>query len=295
MITIGTGKEVRIDRPSEAEPKQKVTFGRDYDGIIRGLDSIKERYDSSLREKAQAYGLEGVTTKTFDTDDDLVARARNELDDKYTPKRNKTQEAYGLTAENAVKERTGLGSSFAGEVRTIREREEARIASEAERYARRGMTDSSVRRLQEVAVRTGAAREVEITDAYYADRVNALNDKLRRAKQSYDEAMRGYDISYAIDLDKKMEKYRAERDKLVAAYEKSRNKEVAKRVKEYLLENQAMNAAYEAENGDYVGEKRVNYRERYEYVLGEMRNMSDREKKIFLETYGDVLKDRLGL
>jgi len=295
MITIGSDKGGRIDRPYENDAQITISSGRDYDGIIRGLESIKEKYDTAVMEKAQAYGRAGVDAGDFDTDEDLMARASNELDGKYAPKRTKAQQTYLSTLDSAGSEKSGLGASYVEDVRAIREKEAKTLLSQAERNARRGMTNSSVAKFEGDAARADAARQIEITDAYYAGRVNALDEKMRRAKQTYDDAMRGYDISYALELEKKMDKYRAERDKLIAAYEKSVNKEAEKRASEYLKENAALNAAYEAENGDYAGEKRENYRERYEYVRSAMQEMTDAEKKRFLAAYGSVLQSHLGL
>ena len=296
MITIGDGGK-RISRPydTEIQAQPAASTATDYGSIIKGLQTIKEKYDSSLREKAKSYGRSGVEEKTFDTDDDLYARATSELDSKYTPKRTKVEEAFGTATESAKKEKAGLGSSYAGEVRSIRLKEDRQLASQAERAARRGVSDSSIARLEKAEIAANAENAVTAAGKYYADRVNALNDKIRRTKETYDDAMRGYEISYAIELEKKMEKYRAQRDKLLTEYERSVSKDEEKRIGEYLKEEGALNAAYERANGDYAGEKRANYNERYEYLQGELDKMTATERKGFLKAYDSILQDYLGL
>jgi len=293
MITVGNSG--RIDRPYDTDTQPTVSSVKDYDGIIKGLKSIKNKYDSSLRERAKAYAGEGIEERTFDTDDDLMTRATKELDSKYTPKRTKTESSYLGTIASADRERSTLGDTYAESVGSIRDKERRRLASQAETAARRGMTDSSVARLQAEEISADAERAVTAAGKYYTDRVSALDDKIRRAKQSYDDAMRGYEISYAIELEKKMEKYRAQRDKLLSEYEKSVSEEEEKRIEEYLREDAAMNAAFEAENGDYAGEKLENYRERYEYVQSALEEMSPTERRGFLKAYDSILQDYLGL
>ena len=295
MITIGNEGIGNIDRPYDKEVMPNVSAGKGYGNILKGLQKIKDKYDASVAEKAREYGRSGITEKTFENDDEILSRATAETESKYSPKRVKKAALLNDTAEDVGREKASLGSQYEERLYKIRAQGNKNLMSHAEKMSRSGLSNSSIAGLKKEAIENDVDHTIMIEDQKYAGRINALNDKIRRARSSYEDAMRDYEISYAIELEKKVDKYTKERDRLIASYESSVDKESAKKEKEYLKEYEELNAAFEAENGDYAGDKKDNYRERYDYVLGEMANMTNKQKQNFVSIYGESLEGYLGL
>ncbi|GEM_PF-2653306 len=285
-----------VKLPDVKESTFTVSGGnKSYGSILNGLKGIKEEYDASLRERAKAYARENVGAETFETDEELTARATGETTSSYASKRNKAALKRDEKIEDAERDRAGLSAGYLSAVRAVKEKEESALAAHAERMSQKGLSHSSTAGLKEESIRLNAERAYGEAGSLYGEKLSAIDNKIRRAETAYDEAMREYEISYAIDLEKKIAKYKSQRDKLLAAYKSSAEKAEADRAEAYLKEDAELNAAYEDVNGDYTGEKKVNYDRRYDYVIGELADFTEEKKKDFLAKNREELRAYLGL
>ncbi|MBP5405103.1 MAG: hypothetical protein J6Y74_04075 [Clostridia bacterium] len=299
MLAPGERINVRSETVKLPEIKEKsVTVGggnKSYGSILNGLKGIKEEYDASLRERARAYARESGEAETFETDEALTARATGETSASYDPKRAKAAARRDEKVEDAERERAGLSAGYLSALRAVKEREERALSAHAEKMSSHGLSHSSAAALKEEAIRAEGTRDYAAAGSLYGEKLSAVESKIRRAERAYDEAMKEYEISYAIDLEKKIARYKSQRDKLLAAYASSAEKAEADRLEAYLKEDAELNAAYEDVNGDYTGEKKTNYDRRYDYVIAEIADFTDEKKKDFLEENREELRAYLGL
>jgi len=297
MITIGgigNSREGR-DIVTDILPSTSTVAVRNYAGILTGLKEIKDKYDASVREKAAEYGASSVESKDFDTDEAIYARAKRESDSSYDVKVNKATAKRNNAVKDAETSAATLRESYFDTLHNIGVSGKKSEAAHAEKMAKQGMSHSSVNELESERLRDESLRSARALNTSYAAKMNALDEKIARAESAYSDALRSYEISYAIDLENRLAKYKTQRDKLLAEYNASADKQRADSEKAYLEENEALNAAYEKANGDYAGDKKKNYQERYDYVKSAADKMTAAEKKSFLSEYGGALQEYLGL
>ena len=157
------------------------------------------------------------------------------------------------------------------------------------------MSHSSVADLsRREALSSYHAASRELNDQY--DRkVQIIDRKMDRLNAEYKEALRSYEISYAIELEKKLADLTAKRDRLVDSYERTHDSKVKKAYNSYIKEEERAQNEYELSHGDYFGEKKENYLERYDYLVGELKGKKKSAVTSFLNENASELKSYLGV
>ena len=129
----------------------------------------------------------------------------------------------------------------------------------------------------------------------YDKKVQAVDAKIDRLKSSYETALENYEISYALQLEKEIARLQKKRDKMEDEYAKEHRSERDAAYDEYLEKDRVENKAYEDRTGDYTGAKRENYKERYNYLVDQLKDKNAKSVAKFISQYENTLRDYLGL
>ena len=125
--------------------------------------------------------------------------------------------------------------------------------------------------------------------------MQAIDEKIEKLNRAYEDAMRGYEISYAIELEDKVKKLKSQRDKLADKYYKERQTERDAIYEKALLRETSDDQVYEKTYGDYREDKKANVQERYDYLVNALKGKNSTAVAKFLKDYQSDLKHYLGL
>lgn len=262
--------------------------------VLNGLSGIAREYDEAVAAKAKAYA-DGEYRFEGESDDDLYQRAKQLTDEIYAGKAESIASDRDAKYHEANAQKEVVGEDRAAALKALAKsqlRAEDRLKED---LSRRGMTRSSVGALSRESLRAEQAEEVARTEASYDRKVAALDRKIEQANASYESALRNYEISYAIRLEDKLARLKKERDSAAKAYEQEHSQEKKRAYNYYLSRIDAENKVYENEHSEYMGEKRTNYRARYDYLADALSSHGKEAVARFLDENADSLKKYLGL
>lgn len=264
------------------------------DKVLKGLKEVANEYEKDLRARARAYAEQAVTGH-FDTDEELLSEARSALDALYGEKRQKAEDRLIKQGDSLEDDRFVLTND--------RTRALARVAAEyegkqdrlAEKMSKHGLTHSSVAPLAEESLLNEEARAVDDVNYRYDKRIAAVDAKITRLNESYEQALKNYELSYAVQLEKDLARLKSKRDRLADEYEKQHASEKRQAYYAYLDEQNQKDLEYEEQEGDYTGLKKENYQARYDYLLSALQGKNKPRIRRFLSETEPELREYLGL
>lgn len=264
------------------------------EAIFRNLDSITKKYADSLSEKANAYA-DSIANGEFDSDDELLDKAKESLDELYNSKKEKIRNKTETSVDSLEEEIGDYQNDRARAQNKLTSRYEKAAEREKEDFAKKGISHSSIANLSAKALSSDYQRASKELDAGYDRKVQAIEAKINKLNAAYTDAMKNYEISYAIELEDKLDSLKKKRDQLVKTYEKEHQSDRKEAYDLYLAEEAKRNRDYEIANGDYLDEKKENYQERYDYLVGALAGEKASLVKQFVKDNEDKLKEYLGL
>ena len=285
----GTGKEDK-KKSAASEQDYSVADAR----ILSGLEEIETRYHDAVKQKATAYA-DRLFQGEFDSDEELYDKAEESLKKIYGGK------AETLAAERDAKvsdlelSKEGYGDDLGKTKSKIRQTYQAAWRDNLDDLSRKGLSHSSVADLTEKEITSGYRAAMGEADAAYRQKVAAIDKKIEKAQTAYESALKNYEISYAIKLEDKLNRLKEERDRAVEKYNEEHKSEKEKAYDRYLLNRSTQDQLYEKEYGDYLSEKKANYQERYDYLLGELKGKSKSAVTAFIKRNESALRNALGL
>ena len=296
-MIIGNRKS-EIDNPKDTQP---IEIEVDPNSVIRstelisGLKSIADRYSTELRKQANAYADLQVGDSSADSDEALLQRAKETLDEIYGAKRDKKTNAFSDSSDALNEQKRTLGVDRALALEKVGDRYRVKEDTLSENMSKRGLTHSSVDPLAREALGEERNKELARVNYTYDKRIDTVDRKIERLTSSYEDALKNYEISYAIGLEKEIARLKSKRDRLADEYAKEHADDRQKAYDEYMTKERKANADFEEMQGDYTGLKKDNYTERYNYLVGELKGKSAKSVQNFINNYEYVLKEYLGL
>ena len=262
--------------------------------VLSGLKSIADKYTSSVNKKANAYADE-VVKGSFDSDEELLRQAKESLDATYGVKKSEAQDNYAVKSGELSEKKSGLSVDRARALSRVEESYGAKADKLAEDIARKGLSHSTIADLAKNELSDKRSEELARVNYAYDGKVKAVEGKIERLTSAYETALKNYEITYAVQLEKDIAKLKSKRDRLADEYAKEHKDERSKLYGEYLARDKAQNEEYEAREGDYVGEKRENYLERYNYLVDQLAGKTAKSVANFIKSNESALKEYLGL
>lgn len=262
--------------------------------VISGLKSIADRYNRELDQRANAYADEQVKG-TFDSDEELLRQAKESLDELYGDKKGKKTADYLQKSGELEDKKDSLSVDRALALDRVGTRYDSKRGVLAEDLSKRGLSHSSIADLAKEDLDEKRSEELARVNYSYDKKVDAVNAKIDRLKSSYETALENYEIAYALQLEKEIARLQKKRDKLEDEYAKEHKSERSVKYKEYLAKDLEENQAYENRTGDYMGAKRENYKERYNYLVDQLKDKNASSVARFISRYENTLRDYLGL
>ena len=263
--------------------------------VISNLKSIAERYDDELKKKAKAYAEESVPQSEFDSDEEILSKAKESLDEIYGEKRTTATEKMQRNLAELTSEKSGYETERSRSLRKVGDSYERKEGKLAEKLSKEGITHSSIAGLAKDALGKERSQEQDRVNALYDSRIANVDSKLERLSRSHEDALRNYEITYAVQLEKEIASLKAKRDRLESEYAKEHSDDRDKAYDHYLINDRKENAEYEAREGDYTGAKKENYSERYDYLVGELKGKSKKSIQNFISSNEYTLREYLGL
>ena len=262
--------------------------------VIEHLKGIAKKYTDDLDERAKAYASVKVGGN-FDSDEDILSAARESVDATFAAKKGKATSQMTASRDTLTGKKDALTSDREYARRHIDDRYDRRQGRLSEKLSKGGLGTSSIADLAHEDLEEERSRAIEENNARYDRKVAETDAKIARLTASYESAMKNYEITYAIELEKEIARQKKKRDQLITTYESEHAGDRSAAYDEYIREDERRNAEYESAQGDYTGAKKENYLERYDYLLGEIKGKDPTSVKRFLERNESTLKTFLGL
>ena len=288
--TVITDATVKTRADVTADPNSVIRS----DELITHLKDIANEYTASVKKKANAYADEKVAGN-FDSDEELLRQAKESLDEIYGKKKEEKTSSYESSRNSLTESENKVGYDRAVALSRVDDRYDAKEERLAENLSKRGITHSSIARLAMEDLGEARKEDAARVNYTYDRRLDDVKKKIDRLTSSYEEALKNYEVSYALQLEKDIARLKAKRDRLEDEYAKEHSSERQKAYDEYLVQDKKTNADFEAKQGDYTGEKRENYLLRYNYLVGELKGKTAKSIASFLKNHEYTLKEYLGL
>ena len=261
------------------------------DKILSNLKKISDTYTDEVSRQANEYA-DRVTSTDFDSDEDLLGKAKDSLDAIYGEKKRKTESLTTEKLDTLDKKKSDYLSDRTRKLEETADRYDKAEAANLESLTKKGMLHSSVAELTAEQLASNRDKALDDVKATYDRKLETVERKIDRLNAAYDEAMKNYEITYAIELEDKLNKLKQKRDRLVEDYDKTHTNERRDAYNAYLAEEESRNKDRE---GDYTGAKRENYQERYNYLIGELEGKDKTRVANFIKENETALKAYLGL
>ena len=274
-------------------PQRPVTTVR-ADEIFENLGKISQKYNDSMTAKANEYA-DGRIKGNFESDEELLAQAKESLDDLYGSKKEKLATKTAAQKDELGEKMIGYESDRDRAKEKVDARYKTAWGNQKEDLARKGISHSSIAELSGEKMREDYRKDVRAVDLSYDKKAKAIEEKIDKLTRAYDDAMKNYEISYAIELENRLGKLKSQRDKLEDQYYKEKQTEREKAYTEYIVKESSADREYESKYGDYREEKKANMRERYDYLKEALKDKSSDEISKFLADHGAEVKHYLGL
>ena len=262
--------------------------------VLSGLKSIADRYNRELDERANAYADEQVKGR-FDSDDELLKQAKESLEEIYGAKKGKKTTDYVQNSGELEEKKDTLSVDRALALDRVGSRYDGKQSALAEDLSKKGLSHSSIADLAKQDLAEKRGEELAQVNYSYDKKVDAVNAKIDRLRSSYETALENYEIAYAVQLEKEIARLQKKRDNLQDEYAKEHKSERSVAYDEYLSKDREENLAYEDRTGDYTGAKRENYKERYNYLVDQLKDKNTKSVAKFISRYENTLRDYLGL
>ncbi|HCU56592.1 MAG TPA: hypothetical protein DIC18_04615 [Clostridiales bacterium] len=264
------------------------------DRILSDLKDISDKYAADLNKRANDYA-DKVVSGEFVSDEELLGQAKQSLDSIYGEKTKKLRSSTEEKTEALDLQKNEAAGDYANRQSALRERYEKAWDNNLESLSKKGMSHSSTAALTKDLLQSDYAADAAENERKYTEKVDGLERKIQKYNAAYEDALRNYEITYAIELEDKVAKLKKQRDQMVESYNKSHQSERQAAFDQYKDEELSRNKKYEEETGDYSGGKKQNYQERYEYLLSALDGKNKGRIDRFLEKYKNELKEYLGL
>ena len=262
--------------------------------VIDHLKGIAKKYTDDLEERANAYAAVKVGGN-FDSDEDILTAARESVDSIFAAKKGKATSEMTASRDVLGGKKSELTSEREYARKHIDDRYDRRQGRLSEKLSKGGIGTSSIADLAHEDLEGQRRSAIEESDARYDRKVAEVEGKIARLTASYESAMKNYELTYAIELEKEITRLKKKRDQLVTTYEKEHAGDRTAAYEEYLAGEERRNAEYESLQGDYTGTKKENFLERYDYLVGEIKGKDPTSVKRFLEKNESTLRTYLGL
>ena len=286
-------KELNIELPQSdivVDPNKVIVK----DFIFDNLKGISKKYTDELDRQAKEYA-ESAVKGEFASDEEIYEKAKESLDYLYGEKKSKTT----AQKEQSVADLTQQKQSKTAEKKNALSELDDKYARSTDRLiekmSRNGLLHSSILENSLEEQTRSKSAEAQALEQGYKNKINAIDQKISRLNASYEDALKNYEISYALELEDKIGKLKTQRDKAVSAFEKTNASEKEQAYDAFLQEEEARNRAYEESMGDYTDSKRQNYQERYDYVVGALAGKDKTAVSRFIKENEKKLKEYLGL
>ena len=266
-----------------------------YDDVLKGLKNIANEYDKDLRARARAYAESEVTGETFDTDEELYLEAKNSLDALYGEKKAKSTRSYQSKTADLTASLSELENDRTRALVRTSEKYDDRADRLAEKVQKNGLTHSTVAPLAEAELADRRDRELEDLNYAYDKKIQAVDGKISRLNASYAEALKNYELTYAVQLEKELSRLQSKRDRLEKEYLKEHADDKQRAYDAYLTQEKRANRKYEESEGDYTGAKKDNYLKRYDYLAEQLEGKTKKSVKHFIKMNDAALREYLGL
>ena len=264
------------------------------DKVIGGLKEIANQYEKGLEERAQKYAEDQVSG-TFDSDEELLAEAKASLDAVYGEKRQKAQSNLQLKTDELSEERRSLANDRTRALSGVAEEYEGKSDRLAEDIAKQGLSHSSISSLAAEELKREEAGKAADVNYRYDKRIAAIDSKIERLTASYEQALKNYELSYAVQLEKDLNRLKSKRNRMENEYQKEHAAEKRQAYNAYLEDEKQRALEYEEREGDYTGLKKENYLARYDYLLSALKDKKPDRIRRFLKETEDDLREYLGL
>ncbi len=262
--------------------------------ILSNLDSIAKKYEKGLKQRARAYAEDAVKG-VFESDEELMKRAEDSLGALYDEKRQKATDRFEKNDEELREKQAELASGRAEKMDRIAQEYDAKESRLAENLSRRGITHSSIADLSSEGLRAEMAEEEQAASALYDKKLGAVEEKIKLVKATYENALKNYEISYALELEKQLNTLIKKRDRMQSDYVKQHADDREKAYYDYINDDKQRNRVYEESEGDYFGAKKENYQERYDYLMDALAGKNKNSVKNFINQNEADLRAYLGL
>lgn len=266
-----------------------------YEDVLKGLKSIANEYDKDLRARARAYAESEVAGERFDTDDELYREAKSNLDATYGDKRAKTTDKYQSKTADLTASLSEIENDRTRALVRASERYDDKADRLAEKAQKNGLTHSSVAPLAEADLADRRDKELENVNYIYDKKIKAVDGKISRLNASYAEALKNYELTYAVQLEKELSRLQSKRDRLEREYMREHADDKQQAYDAYMAEERKANRTYEESEGDYAGAKKENYQKRYDYLAKQLEGKNQKSIKHFIKMNDAALREYLGL
>ena len=279
-------------QPLVASDPDSIIF---HDKLMEDLKSIADEYDKDLRQRATSYAEKQVAGGLFAGDEELLSQAKESLDSLYGDKKATAKEKYQSKTADLESSLSELKTDRARALFRESEKFDQEAGRLAEKVQKQGVSHSSVALLAGADLNERRDQALEDVNHAYDKKIEAVDGKLARLNASYAEALKNYELSYAVQLEKEIGRLQSKRDRLEKEYVKEHAGEKERAYDAYLAKERKENRSYEESEGDYTGAKRENFQKRYDYLVGALEGKTKSSVKIFIKQNETRLKEYLGL
>ena len=264
------------------------------DKVLKGLSEVANEYEKDLRARARQYAEETVAGH-FDSDEELLSQAQASLDALYGEKRQKAEDKLVKQGDSLEADRFRLANDRARALARVAEEYEGKQDRMAEKLSKHGLNHSSIAPLAASDLRAKEAWATDDVNYRYDKRIAAVDAKITHLTETYEQALKNYELSYAVQLEKDLARLKSKRDRLADEYEKEHASEKRQAYYAYLDEQNKKDLEYEEREGDYAGLKKENYQARYDYLLSALQGKNKPRIQRFLSEAEPELREYLGL
>lgn len=276
--------------PPASDPKDVILD----DVVMKDLNKISQKYTDDLKRRASEYADQTVSG-SFDSDEDITSKVTEDLNAVYGEKKSKLASKTENALTDLKEKKESYDESASLKRDKLLNRYQSNWQKALESLTKKGMTHSSTALLSKEKIAADYAAEAAAAERAYNRKIQTIDQKIAKWKSDYENALKNYEITYAIELEEKVDRLKEKRDRLVENYNNSHSRERAQAYNDYLAGEQERNAAYEEAEGDYTDLKKENYRERYDYLIDALTGKSKTRIARFLKQNGEELKEYLGL
>lgn len=262
--------------------------------ILSNLESIAKKYEKGVKQRAKAYA-EDTVKGVFESDEELMKQAEESLGELYDDKKRKATDRFLKNDEELRVKQEDLQNDRTQALDRIAQDYDAKESRLAENLSRRGIAHSSIADLSNAGLSAERAEMQESTNALYDKRLGAVEEKIKLVTATYENALKNYEISYALELEKQLNTLIKKRDKMQSEYVKQHADDKEKAYYDYINDDKQRNRVYEESEGDYFGAKKENYQERYDYLIEALAGKNKGSIQNFIKQNESDLRAYLGL